>query len=112
MGSWIQNSNFVPLLSMDSSRGRLRNQVVSSFIDCDESMTSRCLNSNSGWFDCFTFIFVSFDESHLLVSWCVGGRCGMACSNEDCARSRRPGADDRGWLHRSDTQWPGDRQVG
>jgi hypothetical protein len=25
----------------------------------------------------------------LLVLWCVGGRCGMACSNEDHGRSRR-----------------------
>jgi hypothetical protein len=32
MGSWIQTSNFVLLLSMDSSRGRLRNQVVSSLV--------------------------------------------------------------------------------
>jgi hypothetical protein len=31
----------------------------------------------------------------LLVSWCAGGRCGMACSDEDRARSRRPGAEDR-----------------
>jgi hypothetical protein len=38
----------------------------------------------------FSFIFVSFRELCLLVSWCVGGRCGMACSNEDHDRSRRP----------------------
>jgi hypothetical protein len=44
---------------------------------------------------CFTFIFVSFRESHLLISWCVGGRCGMAGSDEDRGRSRRPGAEDR-----------------
>jgi hypothetical protein len=31
----------------------------------------------------------------LLVSWCVGGRCGMAGSDEDCDRSRRPDAEDR-----------------
>jgi hypothetical protein len=42
---------------------------------------------------CFYFIFVSFGESHLLVSWCVGGRCGMACSDEDRGRSRRPDAE-------------------
>jgi hypothetical protein len=59
----------------------------------------------------FSFTFVSFGESRLLVSWCAGGRCGMACSNEDCGRSRRPGAEDRGWSHRSGTQWPGDREV-
>jgi hypothetical protein len=45
---------------------------------------------------CFYFIFVSLGESHLLVSWCVGGRCDMACSDEDHGRSRRPGAEDRG----------------
>jgi hypothetical protein len=55
----------------------------------------------------FSFIFVSFEESHLLVSWCAGGRCGMACSDEDRGRSRKPGAEDRGWSHRSGTRWPG-----
>jgi hypothetical protein len=34
----------------------------------------------------------------LLVSWCSDGRCGMAGSDEDRGRSRRPGAEDRGWL--------------
>jgi hypothetical protein len=48
----------------------------------------------------FSFIFVSFRESYLLVSWCAGGRCGMACSDEDHGRSRRPGAEDQRWLHR------------
>jgi hypothetical protein len=60
---------------------------------------------------CFSFTFVSFEESYLLVSWCAGGRCGMACSDEDRGRSRRPGAEDRGWSHRSGTRWPGDREV-
>jgi hypothetical protein len=36
-------------------------------------------------------------ESCLLVSWCASDRWGMACSNEDRGRSRRPGAEDRGW---------------
>jgi Ni/Co efflux regulator RcnB len=48
----------------------------------------------------------------LLVSWCVGGRCGMTCSDEDHGNSRRPGAKDRGWSHRSDTRWTGDQEVG
>jgi hypothetical protein len=61
---------------------------------------------------CFSFISVSFGESHLLVSWCAGGRCGMACSDEDRGRSRRPGAEDRGWSHRSGARWPGGREVG
>jgi hypothetical protein len=39
----------------------------------------------------------SFGESRLLVSWCVGGRCGMASNDEYHGRSRRPGAEDRGW---------------
>jgi hypothetical protein len=60
----------------------------------------------------FSFIFVSFGESCLLVSWCAAGRCGMACSNENRGRSRRPGAEDRRWSHRLDTRWPGDREVG
>jgi hypothetical protein len=50
---------------------------------------------------CFSFIFVSFGELRLLASWCAGGRCSMACSDEDRDRSRRPGAEDRGWSHRS-----------
>jgi hypothetical protein len=58
---------------------------------------------------CFSFTFVSFGESRLLVSWCAGGRCCMACSDEDRGRSRRPSAEDQGWSHRSDTRWPGGR---
>jgi hypothetical protein len=73
----------------------------------------RCLNSNPGHFlFYFSFIFVSLGESCLLVSWCAGGRCGIACSDEDRGRSRRPSAEDRGWSHRSGTQRPGDREVG
>jgi hypothetical protein len=41
----------------------------------------------------FSF-FVLFRESHLLISWCAGGRCGMTCSDEDRVRSRRPSAED------------------
>jgi hypothetical protein len=59
----------------------------------------------------FPFIFVSFRESRLLISWCAGGRNDMVCSDEDRDRSRRPGAKDRGWSHRSGTRWPGDREV-
>jgi hypothetical protein len=60
----------------------------------------------------FSFIFVSFGESRLLVSLCAGGRCDMTCSDEDRGRSRRPGVEDRGWSHRLGTRWPGDREVG
>jgi hypothetical protein len=47
----------------------------------------------------------------LLVSWYAGDRCGMVCSDEDHDRSRRPGVEDQGWLHRSGTRWPGGREV-
>jgi hypothetical protein len=33
----------------------------------------------------------------LLVSWCVGDRCDMAGSDEDCGQGRRPSAIDWGW---------------
>jgi hypothetical protein len=74
-----------------------------SWFDCDESLTWRGLNLNLGLFY-FSFTFVSFRESRLLVSWCAGGRCGIAYSDEDRGRSRRPGAEDRGWSHRSSTR--------
>jgi hypothetical protein len=69
------------------------------------------LNSNPGHFNCFTFIFVSFGESRLLISWCAGGRCGMAGSDEDHGRSRRPTAEDREWSHRSSIPWLDDQEV-
>jgi hypothetical protein len=47
----------------------------------------------------------------LLVSWGACGRCGMACNDENHGRSRKHGAEDRGWSHRSGTQWPGSREV-
>jgi hypothetical protein len=36
----------------------------------------------------------------------------MVGNDEDHGRSRRSGAEDLGWLHRSDTQWSDDREVG
>jgi hypothetical protein len=36
----------------------------------------------------------------------------MACSDNDRGRSRRHGVENRGWSHRSDTQWLGGREVG
>jgi hypothetical protein len=36
----------------------------------------------------------------------------MAGSDEDSGRSMRPGAEDRGWSHRSGTWWSNDREVG
>jgi hypothetical protein len=60
----------------------------------------------------FFFTFSSFGESRLLVSWCAGVRCDMACSDEHRGTSRRPSAEDRGWSHRSGTRVPGGREVG
>jgi hypothetical protein len=51
---------------------------------------------NPRHFDRFTFIFPLCGESCLLVLWCAGDRCGLAGSDKDCGRSRRPGAEDRG----------------
>jgi hypothetical protein len=48
-------------------------------------------------FGYFTFIFVSYGESCMLVSWCAGGRCRMVGSDEDHGRCRRFGAEHRGW---------------
>jgi hypothetical protein len=61
---------------------------------------------------CFSFTFVLFGESCLLVLWCAGGKCGTTCSDEDRGRSRRTGTEDREWSHRSGTQGPGGREVG
>jgi hypothetical protein len=36
----------------------------------------------------------------------------MVGSNEDHDKSRRPGAEQRGWSHRSGTRSPDDRVVG
>jgi hypothetical protein len=91
----------------------LRNQVVSSLVWLWWIIDLARFEFESGIvLFYFSLTFVSFGESRSLVSWCAGGRCNMACSDEDCGRSRRPGAEDRGWLHRSDTRWPSGRQVG
>jgi hypothetical protein len=63
----------------------------------DEPLTCHGLNLNPWSFNDFTFIFVLCGESCLLVSWCAGDSYDMACSDEDHGRSRRPGADNRGW---------------
>jgi hypothetical protein len=53
---------------------------------------------NPGQFHLFYFYHCFLiGESRLLVSWCAGGRCDMVGNDEDHGRSRRPGAEDRGW---------------
>jgi hypothetical protein len=79
------------LLLIEKPSGQYRGLI------CDESLTCHELNSNPKYFGDFTFILISCGESHLLVSWCAGGRCSMAGSDEDHGRIRRSGAEDRGW---------------
>jgi hypothetical protein len=91
----------------------MRNQVVSSLVWLWWVIDLARFEFESGLvLFCFSFIFVSFEELCFLVTWCAGGTCGMTCSDEDRGRSRRPGAEDRGWLHRSGTRWPDGREVG
>jgi hypothetical protein len=112
MGFWIWTSNFVlfvvnGLIKGESEKvgGQLLGLIVMShwlgevWIQIWDS------------FDGFTFILVSFGESRLLVSWCAGDRWGMAGNDKDRGRSRRPGAEDRGWSHKSGTWWPDDREI-
>jgi hypothetical protein len=49
----------------------------------------------SGTFQLFYLYLCFVGESRFLVSWCAGGRCGMAFSDENRGRSRRPGVEDR-----------------
>jgi hypothetical protein len=45
---------------------------------------------------CLFYLYLYFiRESRLLVSWCIGGRCGMTCSDDDRGRSMRSGVEDR-----------------
>jgi hypothetical protein len=95
MGHWIRTSNFVPLAvnglikgENEKPSGQILGLIVMSHL------TWRGLNLNSGHFIGFTIIFVLCGEPRLLVSWCAGGRCGMAGSDEDRGRSKRPGAED------------------
>jgi hypothetical protein len=60
-------------------------------------LTCLGLNSNPEGFGGSTLPSILCEELCLLVSWCVGDRCDMTGSNEDHDRSRRPGAEDRGW---------------
>jgi hypothetical protein len=52
---------------------------------------------NLGNFGGPTLLSVSHGEMCLLVSWCVGDRCGMAGRDDNRGRSRRLGADDQKW---------------
>jgi hypothetical protein len=91
----------------------LRNQMASSLIWLWWVIDLARFKFESGIvLFCFCFIFVSFGESRLLISWCAGGRCGMTCSDKDRGRSRIPGAEDQRWSHKSGTWWLSDREVG
>jgi hypothetical protein len=107
--SWIWNSNFVFLLSMYSSRGRLRNQVVSTSVWLWWVIDLTWFEFESRIFRLFYPIICLCGESCLLVSWCVGDKCDMADSDEDRGSCRRPGADDRWWS--STGQVPGGQTI-
>jgi hypothetical protein len=89
----------------------VRNQVVSSLVGLWWVIDFARFEFKSGIVYYFIFIYVLFGESRLLVSWSAGGRCGMLCSDEDHGKSRRPGAEDHRWSHRSGTRWSDDREV-
>jgi hypothetical protein len=73
----------VLLLSMDSSRGRLRTKWSVPWFDCDESLTWRGVNSNPGQFR-FVFLLPLFHSENCLclshgvqvagAAWCVAMR--------------------------------------
>jgi hypothetical protein len=95
----------VPFVVNGLIKGEIeKTKCLVSWFDCDESLTWRCLNSNSGHFGSFTFIFVLCGESCLLVSCCAGGRCDTVGNDEYRARSRRFDIEDWGW--------PNDQEVG
>jgi hypothetical protein len=95
MGFWIRTSNFMFFVVNWLVKGEIEKPSGQYLhLISDELLTCRGLNSNSGHFGCFTFIFVSFGESCLLVSWCAGGRCGMTSSNKNHGWSRRPSAEE------------------
>jgi hypothetical protein len=98
MGFWIQTSNFVLFIVNVLIKGEIEKPSGQYLgLIFDESLTCYGLNSNPGHFSYFTFIFISCGESCFLVSWCAGDKCDMPDSNEDHGRSRRPGAEGRGW---------------
>jgi hypothetical protein len=86
-GSCIQNLNFMIFVVNVLIKGKIEKP--------SDQYLGLNLNLNLRHFGCYTFIFISFGESCLLVSWCAGGRCGIAGRNEDRARNRRPDAEDR-----------------
>jgi hypothetical protein len=69
------------------------------YLISDESLTCHVLNLNPGHFiGSTTYILVLCGELRLRVSWCAGGRCDMADSDEDPGRTRKPRAEDRDGL--------------
>jgi hypothetical protein len=84
--AWYEN---FPRSQTEKSSGQCLSLI------CDESLTCQNLNLNPGHFCSFTFILVSYGESHLLISWCADSKCGMMCSDEYRGRSRRHGVENR-----------------
>jgi hypothetical protein len=84
--------------------------VVSLLVDCDESLTWGGLNLNLEHFrGSTTFTLFMW---RIVFACLVVCRCGMAGSDEDRGRSRKPDAEDLRWSHRSGTRWSDDQEVG
>jgi hypothetical protein len=112
MGSWIRDSNFVLFVVNGLINGEIE-KPSGQFLGliCDESLTCWGLNSNLRHFNLFYLYLYPCGESCLLVSWCVSDRCGMADSDKNHGRSRRPSAENRGWSHRLGSWWRDDWEV-
>jgi hypothetical protein len=112
MGSWVRTLSFVPFVVNGLIKGEIEkpSDQFLGLIMMSHWLGEVCIRIQDS-FVCFTFIFVSVGESYLLVSWCASGMCGMSCSDEDRGRSRRLGAEDRGWSHGLSTQSPVDQEF-
>jgi hypothetical protein len=109
----LAGSHTIYMLLVGVHCGLFFHSILSLFFpwfNCDESLTWRDLNSNAGRFVLF-FFYLCFVR-RIAFACLVVCRCGMACSDEDHGRSRRPGAEDQGWSHRSSTRWSDGREVG
>jgi hypothetical protein len=94
------------LVELFANRVVERTNMINVYIRgraCIESVDSVRFEFESRLIRLFFLYSCFIGESCLLVSWCAGGWCGMACSDDDRGRSRRPGAENRRWSNRSGT---------
>jgi hypothetical protein len=100
--SWIRNSNFILLCCRCTHQGGdWETKWSVPWFDLWWVIDFTWFEFESRKFQCF-YPIMSCGETCLIVSWCVGDRCGVADSNEDRGGSRWLGAEDQGW---SSTDW-------